>query len=87
MKIKSDYILRELAGSHVVVPMNQEVINLNGIISLNDAGMFLWKELLDDKSEQDLVCAFLEEYNVSQVTANKDINDFVTTLREADILE
>ena len=35
MTIKGSFILREVAGSHVVVPVGASVVDFNGMITLN----------------------------------------------------
>ena len=45
MKIKEGFVLRTIAGSNIVVPVGAASIDFNGMITLNDSGAFLWKEL------------------------------------------
>jgi hypothetical protein len=87
MKIKSDYVMREVAGTYVVVPTGKASIDFSGMISLNGTGAFLWKQLAEDKSEQDLLSAMLEEYETEKATARADISEFLKKLKEADLLE
>lgn len=45
MKIKSDYLLRKVADSYVVVPVGKATVDFNGMINLNETGAFLWQQL------------------------------------------
>ena len=45
MKIKSGFMLYEVAGSYVVVPAGDEPLDFNGMVTLNETGAFLWKQL------------------------------------------
>ena len=45
MKIKEGFILRNVAGSNVVVPVGQATVDFNGMMSLNDTGAFLFDKL------------------------------------------
>lgn len=87
MRIKADYVMREVAGSCVVVPTGKASIDFSGMISLNGTGAFLWKQLAEDKSEQDLLLAMLEEYETSENTARADISQFIQSLKAAELLE
>lgn len=87
MKIKSDYILREVAGTCVAVPTGRASLDFSGMISLNGTGAFLWKQLLEEKNEQELLFAMLEEYATDEASAEADIKDFIRSLREVEILE
>jgi hypothetical protein len=44
MKLKEGFVLRDVAGSCVVVPTGTD-LNFNGMISLNDTGKVLWQRL------------------------------------------
>ncbi|WP_347488032.1 PqqD family protein [Desulfoscipio sp. XC116] len=87
MKIKSDYVMREVAGTCVVVPTGKASIDFSGMISLNGTGAFLWKQLAEDKTEQELLSAMLEEYETDEATVKADISEFLQKLKEADLLE
>ena len=69
MKIKEGFVLRTIAGSNIVVPVGAASIDFNGMITLNDSGAFLWKELEQDCDIDDLTAALLREYDVDEATA------------------
>ncbi len=88
VKIKSGYILREVAENNVVIPVGEETVNFNGIMTLNDSGAFLWSILsARDVDEKELVDAMLEEYEIDEKTASEDIKDFIATISEKGFLE
>lgn len=87
MKIKEGYLLREVAGSHVVVPTGKAALDFSGVITLNGTGAFLWKQLAGDKIEQELVIALLDEYDTDEAKAKADITVFINKLKAADLLE
>jgi len=87
MKIKDNFVLRNVAGVNVVVPLGQETVNFNGMITLNDSGVFLWKKLSSDISTNELISAMLKEYEIDKETASNDINEFIEKLKSANILE
>ena len=86
MKIKEGYIIRVVAGENVVLPTGDE-LDLSIMITLNDTGKFLWEQLQEDKSEEDLLQAVVANYeDVDQEEAKKFISDFVGHLKEYDLL-
>jgi len=44
MKLKEGFMLRQVAGEHVVLPVGADV-DFNGMITLNETGAFLWNRL------------------------------------------
>ncbi len=85
MKIKDGYLLSEVAGNHVVVPVGN--VSFNGMLNLNETGVLIWKMLEQGCEESDLVAAFLAEYDVSEDRAKEDITIFVKKLREAGVID
>ena len=85
MKIKEDFVLRKVADSYVVVPVNKLTLDFNGIINLNETGAFLFEKLQNDCEKADLLKAMLDEYEVSEEKASADIDTFIQKLREADV--
>ena len=85
-KIKDGFILKEMAGSWVVVPLGEKLVNFEMMMTLNETGAFLWEQLKEDKTEEDLVAALLAEYNVEKEVAAKDVSEFVQKLKEKEVL-
>ena len=86
MKIKKGFVLRDVAGETVVVPTGG-VTNLNMMITLNESGNLLWETLSAGAEPEALTDALLNEYNVDRETAIKSTEDFISRLKELDILE
>lgn len=87
MKIKEDFILRKVADSYVVVPVNKQTLDFNGIINLNETGAFLFELLQNGAEKSDLLSKMLDEYEVSEQEASADIDEFILNVKEAGILE
>lgn len=86
MKIKDGFVLRSVAGQFVVLPAG-DTLNLNMMITLNETGAFLWKQLENENDEAGLVAALLAEYDVDETTAKKAVEAFVAKLNKNDFLE
>lgn len=82
MKIKPNYVLREVANQNIVVPTGKETLKFNGMINLNNSGKFLWNLLQENKSVDELVEAMLDKYDVTKDVANKDVLDFISILEK-----
>ncbi|NLK39519.1 MAG: PqqD family protein [Clostridiales bacterium] len=87
MKTKNGFVLRELAGNHVVVAVGEAAKEFNGVIRLNKTGAFLWSKLQSGSDEESLVAALLEEYDIDPDTAKKDVSAFVQKIQEAGLVE
>ncbi len=87
MKIKDGFILREVAGSYLVVAVGNAVKEFGGIVNLNETGAFLWRLLEKSSTEPEMVDALLNEYEVDRETAEKDVKAFVEKLTEAKLVK
>ena len=87
MKIKSGFIVRELAGEYVVVALGEASKIFNGIIKLNDTGKFIWDGLTIGKEKEAILLDMLKEYDVERAQLEADYDRFVETLKGANILE
>lgn len=88
MKIKEGFMLRQVAGQHIVMPLGQKALDFNCAITLNESGAFLWSVLekgVADKNE--LLSKLLEEYDVEETLAQKDIDAFLQKLIENDLID
>lgn len=81
MKIKDGFILRQVAGQTVVLPVGDD-LDLNMMITLNDTGAFLWEKLQSNTGEDALVAALLGEYDVDEAVAQESVAAFMKKLNE-----
>lgn len=87
MKIKENFVLRQVAGAWVVLPLGAAMLDFNGMLTLNDSGVLLW-HLLEQGTEFDsMVEALLAEYDVSREQASADVEAFLDKLRQAGCLD
>lgn len=85
MRIKEGFVVRDVAGETIALPTGDNA-KLNMMISLNKTGAFLWRELEQEITEESLVEALLNEYNVDEVIARNSVKSFIQTLRASGFL-
>lgn len=86
MKLKSGFILKEIAGECVVVPVNSD-LNLDGMLTLNSTAETLWQALESGVDGMDeLVRDLTDEYDVDEDLARAAAEKFVARLAELDLL-
>ena len=87
MKIKEGFILKTIAGSTVAVPVGENLVNLQLMLTLNESGAFLWSCLEQSATEDELVEKMTKEYCVDDETARADVRAFLKILKENYILD
>lgn len=87
MKIKNDFVVKEISGSIVVIPVGSQVMDFNGMVKLNETGAFLFNLLKNETTTDALVNELLYEYEVTREKAEQDVIAFINKLKEADLIE
>ena len=86
MKLNRELVKRDIAGEVILVPVGKSVYDANGLFAINELGAFLWDRLEAAESEEDLLKAVLEEYEVTPAVAAADLREFLEKLRAYGIL-
>lgn len=76
--IKQGYVVREIAGEFIAVPVDSSCGT--NIIILNPVSKFLWDELRQEKSFGELLDAMLKNYSVPKEEAETDLKEFLMQL-------
>ena len=87
MRIEKEFVLREIAGDYIIIPTGKTVLDFNGLLTVNEVGVFLWKLLQEEVSFEDLVQGVLDEYDVEESIAREDIQEFLDKLKDGGILQ
>lgn len=86
MRVDKEFVLREIAGDYIIIPTGETVLEFNGLITVNEVGVDIWKMLQEDVTFEDLVKGILDEYDVEEEVAREDIQEFLDTLINGGIL-
>ena len=87
MKIKEGYLLREVAGQFLVVPVGNQAISFNGIITLNKTWKVILEVLQKETSKATILETLLDRFEVTPEQASQDIDMFLSTLQKHQLLE
>lgn len=86
MHIVNGFMIREVAGERVAVPIGEAVRRFSGMISLNDSAAFLLQLLQTEQTPDTLLQAVLKEFEVSQEDAQRDISEFLSVMNQLNLL-
>lgn len=87
MKIKDGFILKDVAGSKIVIATGKERMSFNGVITFNSVGAEIF-QLLDGKNTaEEIVEKISGEYNVDSAIVKKDFEALVEKLRKHKMLD
>ncbi len=87
MKRKDDFVLQNVGGEYILVPIGQRVLDLNGIITLNPTGHHVWELLAEERSEDELAASVIEHFDVEPERARADIKNFLDEISRLGLIE
>lgn len=87
MKLKFNFIERNIMDEYILVPSGEAALSFAGLLTTTESGNFLFNLLKEDISKEQLVLRLTEEYNVDKVQAAEDVEEFIKHLRELNLLE
>lgn len=87
MKIKNNSILKNIAGEYVILPLNSYAVSLDVILKTNEVGAFIYNALKNDLTYDELFKLVYDEFEVDTKTLDKDLQDFITSLRKKGLLD
>ena len=78
----ANFIFRKIVDETILVPIRQDVAELNCIYSLNEVGTFIWQKLAEPQVLSSLQSAVLSEFDATPKEVAKDIDHFLAELIE-----
>lgn len=80
MKTNENYILREIDGENILIPIGEASEHLNGMIHLTPTAAFIWKEVDNSNCVEEIIQKLMGKYDVTEEIARKDVYGFLTEL-------
>src|SRR5436190_7957008 len=75
-------VTRRIAGETVIVPVRNDVADLDSIYTLNETGTFVWDLLDGRRTVEELVNAVVAEFEVAREVAAADVTRLIASLRD-----
>lgn len=86
MKLNENYILKNIAGTAVVVPVGDAVNDVKGMITLNGPAEIIWKGLQNGENIERIVEEIKSEYDAPENVIKNDVAAFLDKLKAYKIL-
>lgn len=87
VKAKPGFVLREIGDTYIIVPVGAQAQKFNGIIKLNKTGKAMWEAISNGAQVDALVQNMLDEYDITEDIARKDVQAFIEKAHGANLVE
>lgn len=83
----NNFIFRQIVEEMVLVPIRQNVAELDSIYTLNELGAFVWGRLESPRSYNEIEEAILADFDVDVETVRTDLKTFMEELAQIGAVE
>lgn len=81
MKAKKGFILRRMNDEYMIVAIGAASEQFNGMIRVNETGAFLWNEIKNGVTEDELAAKMVERYEGLDIEmAKADLAEFLDVI-------
>ena len=87
MKLKYEFIVRNIVDEFVLVPVGTAALDFAGMITTTEVGALLVDSLKSHVTKEELVEKVLAEYDTDAKTAKADIDEFIEKLDKLGLIE
>ena len=87
MKIKKGFVLRNVVDEYIVMPTGDNIAKFEGAVVLNEVSAFIFKQLENSVSRDDLLAALLNEFEVDEATAAADLDALLRQFTDLGLME
>ena len=87
MKLRGEFVVRQVMDNTVAIPVGQTALRLNGMLLLNDVSKVIWDCLEKETTLESTITAVTNAFEVSPEEARADILEFWDKLRKLQLLE
>ena len=87
MKAKDGFVLRNVVDEYILMPVDDTILQFDGAVLLNEVSAFIWNKMQTPVSKADLLKSILNEFEVEEKVAAKDLDSILETFSGFGIIE
>ena len=87
MKIKEGFILKDVAGSKIIIATGEQRMNFNGVITFNEVGADVFNLLDGNNSVEDIVAKISGDYNAPCEIVRADVEKLIEKMKKHNLIE
>ena len=87
MKACEGFILRNLVGEYVLMPVDENIGKFRGTVLMNEVSAFVWEKMQISVTRDELLAGILENYEIDEKTAGSDLDRLLSELERLGIIE
>ena len=73
-------VTRKTGNEYVLVPITNNIADMNSVYTLNETGAFLWEHIDGKRTVEEIINALISEYDIDKQNAESDVLAFVDNM-------
>jgi len=78
----SSVVTRKTGREYVLVPVTNNIADMNSVYTLNETGAFLWELIDGENNIEDMIEALIKEYDIDEESATADVFEFINEMNK-----
>jgi len=75
-----DIVTRKTGNEYVLVPVANNIADMNSVYTLNETGAFIWDLIDGNRNIEEIIKALTEEYDINQQSASEDVISLIKNM-------
>ena len=80
-------VTRKTGNEYVLVPITNNIADMNSVYTLNETGAFLWEHIDGKRTVEEIINALIKEYDIDKQNAESDVLDFIDNMSKYLIIQ
>lgn len=87
MKLKDGIVTNSIDGESFAIATGKATKEFNGLVKNNPSAAFIFELLKKEQTEDSIVAAMLEKYDVDEATVRVDVRELLELLKSKNLIE
>jgi len=75
-----DIVTRKTGKEYVLVPVANNIADMNSVYTLNETGAFVWDLIDGNRNIEEIITALTEEYDINRQSASEDVISLINNM-------
>ena len=80
-------VTRKTGNEYVLVPITNNIADMNSVYTLNETGAFLWEQIDGKRTVEEIINVLISEYDIDKQNAESDVLDFIDNMSKYLIIQ
>lgn len=87
MKLRKGIVTNSIDGESFAIATGKATKDFNGLVKNNPTSAFIFELLKSEQTEESIVNAMLEKYDVDEATVRADVKELLDLLKSKKLIE